>query len=276
MARKFIILACLFFPFLNPDTSFGTDAKRQISINIKSDKQVYRLNENINVSLNIKNTSRQNMKVETLPSFLLASQTTFAFWVPVGLKTADVGFNTSQSSILELKPGHEKVFKYDLSKLKWNEMHSLLKTPLSLSALASPGEYTLRFSLAIILRPDPNNIRVQKTLNSNNVVIIFEGETPDLSGVKGYLTGMADKELKEYFDDCVAKNKIFIYTGGPGNEPLLDLPLKEYSAAQEFLITNKVRIISVGCMGGVKEAYKFNKLMFGYLTRNTQKKNQSN
>lgn len=276
MERKFIIPILLLFSFLTLDTSFGNEAKRQIVISIKPGKQIYKFNENIEVSLNIKNASRQKLKVETLPSFLMASKTTFAFRVPVGLKQAGIGFNTNQASILELEPGQEKTFKYNLSKLKWNELHSILRTPLNLSSLVNSGEYRLSFSLAIIQRLGPNNIRVQKTIDSNSAVIIFEGKTPDFSGVKDYLSGMTDKELKEYFYDCLAKDKIFIYTGGPGNGPLLDLPLKEYSFAQEFLITSKVHIISVGCTGGVKEAYKFNRLMFGYLTKNAQKKKQSN
>ncbi len=260
-----------FFTALNP--AFGKEPDRAIAISLKANRQLYGLNDSVRVSVKIKNTSLEKLELETLPSFTISSMTTFAFWVPVGLKQADVGFDTGLSSNLKLKPGEEKSFKYDLSALKWNELHSILKTPLRLNFLVSPGEYRLSFSLAIIKRPSPKTIEVLKTFDSNYAPIIFEGQAQDFSGIKGYLTGLTDKEIEEYFKDCVAKNRVFIYTGGPGNAPLLNLPRETHAAIEEFLITNKVHTISVGCTGGAKEAYKFNKLMLDYLIRKLEQKN---
>ena len=269
---KKVTLLFVLFALFATNPAFGKERDKTIAISLKPDKQFYKISDSVRVSLKIKNISLRKLELETLPSFTISSFTTFAFWVPVGLKQADVSFNTSLSSSLKLKPGEERTFKFDLSGLKWNELHSLLKTPLRLGFLVSPGEYALSFSLAIIKRPSPNTIEVQETFNSNKASIVFEGQTTDLSEIKGYLTGLSDKEIEQYFNDCVSKKKIFIYAGGVGNEPLLDLPLEKHIPIQEFLITNKVHINSVGCTGGVKEAYKFNKLMLDHLIRLADKR----
>jgi|GEM_PF-2157417 len=237
-------------------------------ISITSNKELYKLGEDINITLQIKNNLKEKVTLETQPWFDLGSMVTFGFWVRIGLDKGDINFNTSESSFLELKPFEERIFKYNLSKMNWNELHSRLPSPMPLSSLIGSGKYTLTFSLAVIDRPTSNTINVQKTITSPPITIEIEGEVTDLSGVKGYLTGMTNEEIEKYFKECISQNKIFIYTGGPLNGPLLECNkenLQKCIENEEFLIGNKIHIISVGCMGGVEEAYKFNKLMFQYL-----------
>lgn len=71
------------------------------------------------------------------------------------------------------------------------------------------------------------------------------------------LTGMSDRAIKNYFDRCVAHGKIFFYAGGFGDTPLVDE--KYHNFVKQF------KQVYLGCIGGVLEGRKFNKLMLDYV-----------
>lgn len=81
-----------------------------------------------------------------------------------------------------------------------------------------------------------------------------------LEGVKFNLNGLSKNEIEVYFNECISNNKIFFYTGGYANAPLLDV--KEFDFVWGF------KTVSVGCTDGVVEGAKFNELMLNYIKHN--------
>lgn len=81
-----------------------------------------------------------------------------------------------------------------------------------------------------------------------------------LEGVKLDLNGLSEKEIEAYFNECISDNKIFLYTGGYANAPLLD--------TEDFDFVWGFKTVSIGCTGGVPQGAKFNKLMLNYIKQN--------
>lgn len=78
--------------------------------------------------------------------------------------------------------------------------------------------------------------------------------------VKSDLNNMSDKDIANYFNECISKGKIFFYKGGYTNALLVDK--NERELACPFVS------FSLGCTGGVPEGAKFNKLMINYIRTN--------
>ncbi len=85
----------------------------------------------------------------------------------------------------------------------------------------------------------------------------------DVKGVRTDLTGMDDASIADYFKRCITENKILFYTGGEGNSLLIDEKYWEFIRGWEFAQ------VSIGCVHGVDEGYKFNKLMLDYAYENS-------
>lgn len=85
----------------------------------------------------------------------------------------------------------------------------------------------------------------------------------NVNGVRRDLGGMDDAGITDYFKRCITENKILFYTGGEGNSLLID---EKYWG---FIEGCGFAQVSVGCVGGVDEGYKFNKLMLDYTYENS-------
>jgi hypothetical protein len=68
---------------------------------------------------------------------------------------------------------------------------------------------------------------------------------------------LSDKDIEEYFNQCISQEKIFLYTGGYANALLTDE--SDYNPGEQF------PTFSLGCTGGVEQGRKFNKLMINYI-----------
>jgi hypothetical protein len=75
--------------------------------------------------------------------------------------------------------------------------------------------------------------------------------------IKHDLNGMTDTQIKDYFNQCVSDNLIFLYRGGfTGWYLVEDLKKNQF--------VKNMKWVGIGCTGGVKEGYKFNRLMLDY------------
>jgi len=72
------------------------------------------------------------------------------------------------------------------------------------------------------------------------------------------LNGMTDKQIKNYFNQCITNDLIFLYRGGVSGWYLIE------DVNDNELVSN-LEWIGIGCTGGVEEGYKFNKLMIGHI-----------
>ena len=72
-------------------------------------------------------------------------------------------------------------------------------------------------------------------------------------GVRTNLNGMSDEEIQQYAETMIARGKIFIYTGGFTNMPIV--------AEADRPFAKTMDAASVGCTGGFTEAGKFNKIV---------------
>lgn len=80
--------------------------------------------------------------------------------------------------------------------------------------------------------------------------------------IKQDLNAMTDDEIKDYFNDCIARDLVFFYKGGIVNSYLAD--------DTDINLAQKFRFVSLGCTGGCEEGYKFNKLMLNYVKENPE------
>lgn len=71
--------------------------------------------------------------------------------------------------------------------------------------------------------------------------------------VRTDLNGLSEQEVAAYFRECAALGKIFFYTGTEANTLLLD--------QADWQIAGPFPKVSMGCTGGVKLGYQFNRLM---------------
>jgi hypothetical protein len=87
---------------------------------------------------------------------------------------------------------------------------------------------------------------------------INEEATMKVSGIRKDLNGMTKDEIKQYFDQCIAEGKIFIYSGGVTGGPIV-----RSQSDRDFV--KGAETVLIGCTGGVEEALYFNGLMINYL-----------
>lgn len=81
-----------------------------------------------------------------------------------------------------------------------------------------------------------------------------------LEGVRTDLNKMTEEDIENYFNECISKKKIFLYTGGYTNLPLVD--------KNELDFVWGFKTVSIGCTGGVPQGYKFNQFMLNYIGQN--------
>jgi len=75
--------------------------------------------------------------------------------------------------------------------------------------------------------------------------------------IKHDLNGMTDRQINDYFSECISNGLIFLYRGGYTGWYLVD---KEDRGFLE-----KFKWVGLGCTGGVPQGYKFNGLMLNYV-----------
>jgi hypothetical protein len=78
--------------------------------------------------------------------------------------------------------------------------------------------------------------------------------------VKYRLNGMSDKDIDNYFRECISGGKIFFYAGGFRNELLVD--------KSDFELAKQFQSFNLACTGGVEQGHKFNKFMIDYIKKN--------
>ena len=86
-------------------------------------------------------------------------------------------------------------------------------------------------------------------------------------GVRTNLNGMSDEEIKQYAEAMIARGKMFIYTGGFTNMPIV--------AEEDRAFAKTMDAASVGCTGGFTEAGKFNKIIIQWVQANHPQKSDS-
>ncbi|UCC94779.1 MAG: hypothetical protein JSW40_08200 [Candidatus Omnitrophota bacterium] len=116
---------------------------------IDSNKNVYRINEDIRVAITIKNTSKGPLRVQTIPSLQLESQEDgISIWAPIRLDRDNryIALN-DKKPVLRLAPRQKRELKYNLSMIKWGSVLSSYWPAKSIKSLISPGTYTLSLSV---------------------------------------------------------------------------------------------------------------------------------
>lgn len=120
-----------------------------LQLTIDSNKNVYRINEDIRVAITIKNTSKGPLRVQTIPSFQLESQENgISIWAPIRLDRDNRYITLNDKKpVLRLAPRERKELKYNLSMIKWDSVLSSFWPAKSIKSLISPGTYALSLSV---------------------------------------------------------------------------------------------------------------------------------
>lgn len=190
------------------------------------------MGEDITIEVVIKNASDQTVLLQTIPALLLSSQN-LQLWSPLRLD-APANLIANERAQLQLNALEEKVLKYDLSQIKWDNQFSSVWPSKSLLSLISPGSYSVTYEIE--LEPFSPNLVNKVTSNAVNLEILQKNEQADypasivMSKAKSIAEDFMSKQyyknayeakassIQEFdgYVDCYFKRKIPIEVKGDG------------------------------------------------------------
>jgi len=161
-----ILLAITVLLFI---VSIGYPQDQPFQLTIESDKQIYKVGEEIWIQVTIRNASERKQKL--FASFIISSgNIKNAIDSPVKFSDNTFNNNPYHEGAGILQPKQELVLKYNLYNLKWGDLpNSLSVASKPFKKYIKPGKYSVSFESVIVdqkdYTPRPNNF------TSNTIVI---------------------------------------------------------------------------------------------------------